>query len=69
MMIMVVMIYAATAIWNQMEYGKTHKDPRYNLSYDIKCIESNQNYYIICITETERENGIKEKTISRSTKT
>jgi hypothetical protein len=27
MMIMVVMIYAATAIWNQMEYGNTHKAP------------------------------------------
>jgi hypothetical protein len=37
MMIMIVMIYAAIAIRNQMGYVKTHK----NLGYDIKCIESN----------------------------
>jgi hypothetical protein len=50
-----------------MRYEKTHQ----NLRYDIKCIVLNQNFYIICLTETMKEkNGIKEKTtISRNSKT
>ena len=42
-----------------MRYGKNHND----LRYDIRYIELNQNYYIICLTETISEkNEIKEKT-------
>jgi hypothetical protein len=41
-----------------MRYEKTHQ----NLRYDIKCIELNQNFYIICLTETMKEKmGLKKK--------
>ena len=51
MMIMVVIKMQQLSWSSQMRYGKNHND----LKYDIKCIELNQNYYIICLIETMKE--------------